>query len=132
MIPHWGRPLAIATAAVFVLSLIFPVAAGLSHDTASFPGWWGPLDVSLAFVLAAVVLVILGIAQGKVTRPTENMTYRAYRTLIHGVFAMLVVFFLFGDRIVWSNCLTGLAWRSWLLLYALPAWFTAMMINAER
>jgi hypothetical protein len=132
MIPHWGRPLAIATAAVFVLSLIFPVAAGLSHDTASFPGWWGPLDVSLAFVLAALVLVILGIAQGKVTRPTENMTYRAYRTLIHGVFAMLVVFFLFGDRIVWSNCLTGLAWRSWLLLYALPAWFTAMMINAER
>lgn len=132
MIPHWGRPLAIATAAVFVLSLIFPVAAGLSHDTASFPGWWGPLDVSLAFVLAALVLVILGIAQGKVTRPTENMTYRAYRTLIHGVFAMLVVFFLFGDRIVWSNCLTGLAWRSWLVLYALPAWFTAMMINAER
>lgn len=52
------------------------------------------------------------------------VSYRAYRILIHGIFAMLVAFFLFGSRVVWSNCLTGLAWRAWLLLYALPAWVT--------
>jgi hypothetical protein len=81
----------------------------------------GALDVSLAFVLAALALVILGLTQGKVSKQAEDMTYRAYRILIHGVFAMLVAFFLLGSRIVWSHCLTGLAWRAWLLLYALPA-----------
>jgi len=132
MIPHRGRPLAIATAAVLFPPLIFPMAAGLLHNTASFPRWWRPLDVSLAFVLAALVLVSLDIAQGKVSRQAEAVTYRASRILTHGVFAMLVAFFLFGNRIVWSNCLTGPAWRAWLLLYALPAWFTAMMTTPDR
>jgi uncharacterized protein YhhL (DUF1145 family) len=131
MIPDWGRRLAIVTAAVFFVSLVFPVAAGLSHNTATFPKWWGALDVSVALVLAALALVILGFSQGKVSKQAEDVTYRAYRILIHGVFAMLVAFFLFGSRIVWSNCLTGLAWRTWLLLYALPAWFTAMMITGD-
>ena len=40
---------------------------------------------------------------------------------------MLVVFFLAGDRIIWSNCLTGFAWRAWLLMYTLPAWMTAVL-----
>jgi hypothetical protein len=43
----------------------------------------------------------------------------------------MVVFVLFGDRIVWSNCLTGFAWRAWLLFYGLPAWFTALGSTAE-
>jgi uncharacterized protein YhhL (DUF1145 family) len=124
MIPRWGRRLAIATAVVFFVSLVFPVAAGLSHNTASFPKLWGTVDVSLAFVLAVLVLVILGLAQGKVSKQAEEVSYRSYRILIHGIFAMLVVFFLFGSRVVWSNCLTGLAWRAWLLLYALPEWVT--------
>lgn len=85
----------------------------------------------MAFVLRLLVLVIPGSAQGRVTRQAEDTTYRAYRILILRVFAILEVF-LFGDRIVWSNCLTGLAWRAWLLLYALPAWFTAMMATADR
>jgi hypothetical protein len=37
----------------------------------------------------------------------------------------MVVFVLVGDRVVWVNCLTGFAWRAWLLSYSLPAWFTA-------
>ena len=55
----------------------------------------------------------------------ETATYRAYRVLTHGVLVM-VAFFLFGDRIIWTNCLTGLAWRTWLLFYSLPAWFAAL------
>ena len=43
---------------------------------------------------------------------------------------MVVVFFLFGDRIIWINCLTGFAWRAWLLLYTLPAWVTALRTSA--
>ncbi|HYK92001.1 MAG TPA: hypothetical protein VE398_24755 [Acidobacteriota bacterium] len=60
------------------------------------------------------------------SKRTEHVAYRAYRNLSHGIFAMLVVLFLFGDRIVWVNCLTGFAWRAWLLLYCLPAWFSLL------
>jgi len=124
MNPDWGRRLAIVAAVMFVVSSVFPVVAGLSHNTASFPKWWGTLDVGLAFVLAVLALVILAVTQGKVNKQAEEVSYRAYRILTHAIFLMLVVFFLVGDRIVWSNCLTGLAWRTWLLLYALPAWLT--------
>jgi len=122
----WGRPLAVAAAVLFFISWVFPVAAGLSKDTTSFPKWWGKLDVSLAFVLAILALVIMAYAGGQVNEQAENASYRAYRVLIHGILAMVVVFFLFGDRIIWINCLTGFAWRTWLLLYSLPAWFAAL------
>ena len=123
---RWGRPFAIAAAIVFLISLLFPVAASLSKNTASFPPWWGTLDVSLAFVLAIMALVILALAQGRVTKQIEDATYRAYRILIHGILALLIVFFLVGDQIVWINGLTGIAWRAWLLLYCLPAWLAVL------
>src|SRR4029077_8285633 len=43
---------------------------------------------------------------------------------------MLVVFFLAGEGITWINCLTGFGWRAWLLLYALPSWFTVVKAPA--
>jgi len=125
MSPYWNRRLAIVAAVAFLVSLAFPVVAGLSRNTAAFPKWWGMLDVTLAFVLAVLALMMLGVTQGKVNKQAEDVSYRAYRILTHGIFLMLVVFFLVGDRIIWSNCLTGLAWRTWLLLYTLPAWITA-------
>jgi len=127
MSPRGSRRLAIVAAVAFLVSSAFPVVAGLSHNTASFPKWWGILDVSLAFVLAILVLVILGVTQHRVNKQVEDVSYRAYRILTHGIFLMLVVFFLAGDRIVWSNCLTGFAWRTWLPLYTLPAWVAAAM-----
>ena len=127
---NWGRPLAVTTAVVFVISSAFPVAAGLLKNTASFPRWWGILDVGIAFVLAILAIVVVALAEGRVTRQAENASYRAYRLLLHGLLAMLVVFFLFGQRIVWVNCLTGFVWRAWLLLYCLPAWFTALRSTA--
>ena len=63
-------------------------------------------------------------------RQVNDVSYRTYRVLIHGIFVMILVFFLAGDRIVWINCLTGLAWRAWLFLYCLPAWFTALRTTA--
>jgi hypothetical protein len=131
MSPSRSRRLAIVAAVAFFVSSVFPVVAGLSHNTASFPKWWGTLDVSLAFVLALLALAILGVTQGKVNKQAEDMSYRAYRILTHGIFLMLVLFFLAGDRITWINCLTGLAWRTWLLLYTLPAWVTAAMPQKE-
>ena len=126
----WARPLAITAAGLFLISSAFPVVAGLSKNTAAFPKWWGRLDVGLAFVLVILAFVIMALAEGKVDKQAVDATYRAYRILIHGIFVMLVIFFLAGDRITWINCLTGFAWRAWLLAYCLPAWFTAFGSSA--
>ena len=127
---RWGRRLAITTAIVFCISSVFPVVAGFVTNRETWPRWWGVLDVAIAFVLAMLALAVIGLAQGRVNKPAEDASYRAYRVLIHGIFAMGVVFILFGDRIVWSNCITGFAWRYWLLLYGLPAWLTVLGANA--
>ena len=122
----WGRPLAVATAVVFVISSAFPVTAGLAENRAAFPAWWGPLDVGIAFLLAFLAIAVI-MAAGRTVPPTaETASYRAYRILIHGVLALLVVFFMVGDRINWNSCLPGFAWRGWLLGYSLPAWFTLL------
>jgi hypothetical protein len=126
----WGRPLALAAVPLFVVSSAFPVVAGLSRNTASFSKWWGVADVSLAFILAVLAFAIVGLADGKITPQATASSYHAYRLLTHVIFVLIVAFFLLGDRIVWLNCLPGFAWRAWVLLYSLPAWFTALKSRA--
>jgi hypothetical protein len=121
-----GRALAFVTAIVFCVSSIFPAVAAFVHDRESWPPWWGVLDVAVAFCLGLLALAVLAAGKGRVTEPAREATYRAYRVLIHGIFAAMVAFVLAGDRIVWGNCLTGFAWRAWLLTYCLPAWFTLL------
>jgi hypothetical protein len=111
---------------LFLVSSAFPVAAGLSHDTSAFPNWWGIVDVGLAFVVVIFAFAIASAFEGRVDDQVKQTTYRAYRVLLHGILALIVVFFLFGDHIVWLNCITGFGWRSWLLLYALPYWLAAL------
>lgn len=123
------RPLAVAAAAVFFVSSLFPLVAAFVKDAQSWPRWWGELDVGLAFVLAALAFVLLAVARDRINQQVKESAYRAYRILNHGVFAILVVFFLAGDRIIWKQCLTGFAWRTWLLLYVLPAWIAAFSIE---
>lgn len=130
MKPHWVRNLCIATAIVFLISAVFPLGAGLSKDTSSFPHWWGPADVGTAFLLAVLALAVLAAGNSRITKAEEEVCYRAYRILIHGIFVLMVVFVFFGDRIAWSQCLSGFAWRSWLLLYVLPAWIAAYRLQA--
>jgi hypothetical protein len=125
-ISAWARPLALTTAVVFCISAAFPVGAGLSQNASLFPKWWGILDVVVAFLLAALAIVIAALAEGKVGRQARDTSYRAYRVLSHGILVLIVVFFLFGDQIVWLNCLPGFAWRTWVLIYSLPAWLTAL------
>ena len=127
----WGRRLAVATAIVFGISSAFPAVAAFVRDTESWPKWWGVLDVILAFFLAVLASTVCGLAQGKVNKQAEDASYHAYRFLTHGILAALVVCLLVGDRIVWSHCLTGFAWRAWLLLYCLPAWFTALSSSPD-
>jgi hypothetical protein len=126
---HWARPLCIATAIVFLISAVFPIGAGLSRNTESFPHWWGAVDVGTAFFLAVLALAVLALGQSRITKQIEEETYRAYRILIHGIFVLMAVFVFSGGRIAWSQCLAGIAWRSWLLLYVLPAWIAAYRLH---
>lgn len=120
--PAWGRPLALATLGAFLVSSAFPIVAGVATDRASFPRWWGTVDVSLAFVLGLLATAVLEVAKGRITPAVQQATYGIYRILIHGILGLCAVFFVLGDRISWINCLTGFAWRAWLLAYALPGW----------
>ena len=120
------RSLAIATAVVFSVSTVFPVVASLSRDADSLPRVVGVMDGILAFILVGMAMILWARTQGKVTKDAEAAAYRGYRVLMHVIIVLLVVFFLFGDRVAWNVGLVGIAWRSWLLLYALPAWYAAL------
>ena len=123
---HAGRALAIAGAVLFLISWIFPVAAGLSTDTSSFPHWWGPLDVTIAGVVALAAFAVQAFIRGKVSEHADRASYRIYRILIHGILIGGLAGIVAGDHIHWARCATGFAWRVWLLLYMLPAWLTAL------
>jgi hypothetical protein len=124
-----GHRLAVATGIVFFVSLAFPVAAGLSQNTDVFPRVWGILDVVIAFILTALAIVTAALFDRAVTEEIRQITYRIYRILVNVILILLVVFFLAGDHIKWSIFLPGLAWRAWLLFYALPAWLAAFRSN---
>jgi hypothetical protein len=128
-VPRWGRPFSNATAVVFLISSVFPIVAMLSMNTAAFPLFWGRLDVGFAFLLAIMAFTVQALARGRITKDIEQATYRLYRIFIHGIFILLLVFFLFGDRIIWANGLTGIAWRAWLLLYILPDWLVVSRLS---
>jgi hypothetical protein len=130
LLPTWGRPLALATAAMFCISLVFPAVAAFVRDRESWPKWWGVLDVTVALVLAVAAIALLGVTHNQPDRQAEHASFVAYRFLSYGLLVFGVVFMISGDRIVWANCLTGFAWRAWLLVYSLPCWFTALRAGA--
>ena len=122
----WLRPIAFASAILFLLSWVFPIGAGLAKDTTAFPKWWGAVDVGVAFVLAIVAFGIQMLVRGKVDKRAEDTTYRVYRTLTHGLIVTAVLVMLAGDRITWVHCATGFLWRTWLGLYIMPWWLAAL------
>jgi hypothetical protein len=123
------RALAIATAIVFFVSLIFPISAGVANPS-WLPSWWGILDVVIAFLLCALAILIAVRYERGVTDEIRAATYRAYRILINAFLVILVIFFLVGDRVTWTFFLPGIAWRMWLAFYAWPSWLTALRSDA--
>ena len=128
-LPSWGHAFARLTATVFFLSLAFPLAALFIRDTTAWPQWWGILDVTLAFLLVMMAFVVYGLARNNVSADIQETTYRSYRILVHGIFVLILLFFIAGDRITWLNGLPGIAWRAWLLLYILPEWLACMRVS---
>jgi hypothetical protein len=84
------------------------------------------MDGVIAFILVGMAMVLWSRTRGKVTKHAEAAAYHGYRVLMHVIIVLLVVFFLVGDRIAWTIGLVGIGWRSWLLLYTLPAWYAAL------
>lgn len=121
----WRRAFAFTAASLCALSWIFPLAAGLTKDKTSFPTWWGPVDVALAFVLAISAFGIQALVREEMDKQAKETTYRFYRISTHGILVVGAVVMLAGDRIAWANCATGFLWRTWLLLYILPWWVAA-------
>jgi hypothetical protein len=122
----WLRRFALSAGVLFLLSWVFPIGAGLAKDTSAFPKWWGPVDVTVAFVLAIVAFGIQALVYRSVDARADHATYRIYRCLTHGLMAVGVLVMVAGDRISWVNCATGFLWRSWLALYILPWWLVAL------
>jgi hypothetical protein len=122
----WAHRFGFTTAILFAVSWVFPLGAGLAKDTSTFPKWWGPADVGLAFVLVIAVFGLQYVVGGSVDKRAEEVAYRTYRILIHGLMAVGVVVILAGDRITWAHCATGFLWRTWLALYILPWWLAAL------
>ena len=120
------RSLAIATAVMFCVSTVFPLAAAVYPNAEGLTRAIGVLDGIIAFALVIMAMVLHVRTQGKVTKESHDAAYRGYRLVMHAILVLLIVFFLFGNRIAWNIGLVGLAWRSWLLLYTLPAWHAAL------
>ena len=110
------------TWAVFGISLVFPAVAAFVRRPEIWPKWWGAVDVCLAFLLALLGVLVQSLSRDQVDAHVKELSYRAYRVLLHGILAMLLLFFVAGNRIKWDQCLTGFAWRAWLLAYCLPSW----------
>jgi len=118
--PRSLRWLVVLGAALWIVSLAFPVVASLV-ETADLPRWVGVLDVALAGAVMLVMGVLTLCSQGRIDARAQQRSYRVYRGALHLPLLLLLIFFLVGERIKWNILLIGLAWRTWVLLTVLPA-----------
>lgn len=126
-----GRLLVMLGVMLFIMSISFPVAASLVEQE-RFPVWVGLLDVTLAFSLVLIMVVIAAIGREMMDEHVRYVSYRVYRFLANLPLALLIIFFVFGNRIKWDVLLIGLAWRMWALLYILPAGLSVWGVTPSR
>jgi hypothetical protein len=115
-----GRQVAVTVAALFFVSLAFPVVASLS-DVAKYP-WIGAADVIVAGILVAAGLLFHTQVQSQITLEDTARGYDLARLLAFVGLFLMAVFLVLPNAINWSVLLVGLAWRCWLLVYVFPAW----------
>jgi fumarate reductase subunit C len=114
------RGATVVMAVLFGLSVTLLVWAS-TLAVAIAPGtlsWQGIVDVVSAFILVILGAVLTVRANALVGRSTHRLAYGVATLLVP---LMLVGMWLNARRLLWDVLLGGLAWRSWLLLYALPA-----------
>jgi len=117
------RTLAVLGVALLVVSTAFPVAASVLRMKKP-PTWIGVLDISVAGALMVVAFVTTARAGGRIDARVKEVSYRAYRASSNALPLLIAAFLLLGDRLQWDVLVIGLAWRTWVLWYALPAWIS--------
>ena len=119
-----GRSLVTGGLGLFVVSVALPIIASL-YPAELLPQWVGIFDVGLALMLVVMGVLIDAATRAKVDNAVVQVGYRIYRNAAVLPLVLLVVFFLAGEAIKWNVLLPGLAWRTWLILYAVPALLVA-------
>ena len=115
-----GRSIVLTGACLFVVSTVFPIAASLLAEE-QVGRLMGGADVAIAAALLGCAASITRRASG-VDSSGLVRTIAGFQQHLWSVpLALLVLFFLEGDRVRWKILLPGLAWRLWLLAYVFPS-----------
>jgi hypothetical protein len=115
-----ARILVVAAVVQLALSVVLLLVA--STTTGRLPRCGGPVDVAVAFSLVLTLALLHRASADRVGAAALRASYRIATTLPAFVSVMLWVF---RDRLIWNTLLPGLAWRSFVLLSALPLAFAA-------
>jgi hypothetical protein len=104
--------------------LVVSMTLLLSASTAAVPlepgqlRWQGVIDVATAFAVAVAAIVVTVKAAALVDDEARRLSY-GIATVLPAL--LLVSMWLFQDRLRWNVLLPGLAWRTYVLLFSLPA-----------
>lgn len=122
------RRLLVAAGAVEVaVSVALLLSASTAH--ASLPAWGGPVDVALAFVLVGTCAWIWLVAP-KVRDVAALSAGHATAATVPALEIAAVWFF--RDQLDLNVLLPGLAWRTFIVLYSVPAAIDAWRGPAVR
>lgn len=107
---------------LFAVSSAFPILASFLYTDVDQPppSWVGIADVLTGAALFATTAWVVHRRQHAVTNADRIEAFHLSQVVFAIVPALLIVFFVAGDRIRWPVLVIGMAWRGWLLLYALP------------
>lgn len=125
------RSLAWWAAVLFIVSTAFTISASLV-SAATRPRWMGVTDVVIAFTWVFVVFGIQTLTPEKPNDEIKKKSYAFYRAFSIVPLALIVIYFLAGDRVDWEVLLIGLGWRSWLAIYAFPNWLEAWQWRSQQ
>lgn len=124
-VQHRGRVATLLWMVQFALSVTLLVIASVTHW---HPLWAGIIDVALVFTLVITAAIISREAEGKIAPKTWSVSYR-FATYLP--VALLLVLWIFQTKFDF-NYLTGVAWRTWLLLNTYPAIITVWNKSKDR
>jgi hypothetical protein len=119
-----GRLLVLLGMGQFMVSITLLLIASTSRE--KLPRWVGFLDVLLVLTIVVTVELIRRAATDKIEDRVLKISYQIATSLPA---ALLLALWLVADRVIWNTLLPGLAWRTFLLLYALPLGLTAWKAN---
>ena len=122
--------LARLSVALFVLSVLFPIAGGL-FVASQPPRWLGITDVVVAATLFASTVLVVARQKRNVGDHDRVAALRINQTVAGVIPLLLAGYLVIGSRLNWTVLIIGLAWRGWLLLYSMPYLIAAFRRRAE-